>query len=73
MARVKLSEEVAAESGRLQQEPSLAVVYNFDVGYIRRGDMPPCSVGLSETFGRVEEGLLEKELFEVDREKRRAM
>jgi hypothetical protein len=73
LAWVELSEEVAAESGRLQQEPSLAVVYDFDVGYICCSNMPPRCIGLSESFRRVEEGLLEKELFEVDREKRRAV
>lgn len=55
LAGIELSEEVAAESGRLQQEPSLAVVYDFDVGYICGSDMPPCCVGLSESFRRVEE------------------
>jgi hypothetical protein len=48
-------------------------VYDFDVGYICCSNMPPRCIGLSESFRRVEEGLLEKELFEVDREKRRAV
>ena len=73
MPRVELSEEVAAESGRLKEEPSFTVVYDFDVRNISRSDMPPCCVGLSESFRRVEERLLEKELFEVDREKRCAV
>lgn len=73
LSRVELSEEVAAESGRLKEEPSLAVVYDFDVGHIRCSDMPPGRVGLRESLRRVEERLLEKELFEVDREKRRAV
>lgn len=44
----------------------MAIVYDFNDGHIDSRYVPAGRIGFSQAFRRVEEGLFEAELFEVD-------